>query len=257
MKSVSLCMVSVLLLTGVAATRAADMEQASVMRDYTDVVAPADQQAYEAGVKSYNKCLAEHGVKYSWTAWTHETGDTYQYSYVTDPLSWATFDELHEQARPCNAIWQRDANPHLKGETSAFMQVKPELSYTKEDEVTSAPVLEITYFKLQRGHEANVAFTAAIRKIAAAAAKSNWSNHYTVMQIMDADRGAPDFAVVSYSRNWAEFGKDPEQPLWKMVEAEYGKDAGMAIRKSLNSAVEESWSHIDHRSAELTYTAAK
>ncbi|MDE1893409.1 MAG: hypothetical protein KGM46_05620 [Pseudomonadota bacterium] len=257
MKSVSLCVVSALLLAGMAAAHAAEMEQAGVMRDYTDVVSPPDQLAYEAGVKSYNKCLAEHGFKFGWTAWTHETGDTYQYSYVTDPVSWAAFDQMHEQGKPCGAVWQRDANPHMKGETSAFMQVKPELSYAGKEKAASATLLEVTFFKLKPGHEAHEAFMAAAKKIAAAAAKAHWSNHYTVAQIMDADQGAPDFAVVSYAANWAEFGKDPEQPLWKMVAGVYGKDAGMSMRKSLNAAVQESWSHVDRRNADLSFTAAK
>lgn len=257
MKSMSWCVVSVVLLTGMVAAQAAEMDQAVVIRDYTDVVSPPDQLAYEAGVKSYNKCLAEHGFKFSWTAWTHETGNTYKYSYVTDPVSWAAFDQMHEQGKPCGAIWQRDANPYLKGETSAFMQVMPELSYTKESEVASAALLEVTYFRLKPGHAANEAFRTAVKKIALAAAKADWSVHYTILQIMEADQGAPDFAVVSYAANWGEFGKDPEQPLWKMVEGVYGKDAGMGIRKSLNAAIQDSWSHVDSRNAELTYTAAK
>jgi hypothetical protein len=36
---------------------AAGMTQGSVIRDYTDVVAPAEQQAYEAGEKALNKCF--------------------------------------------------------------------------------------------------------------------------------------------------------------------------------------------------------
>ncbi|MFC5525929.1 hypothetical protein ACFPPA_09265 [Rhodanobacter ginsengisoli] len=257
MKGISLCVVSALALVGVASVQAAEMEKANIMRVYTDSVAPPDQQAYEAGAKSFNKCLAEHGFKYAWTTWLHETGDTYQYSYVSEPVNWAAFDAMHVQSSPCMAAWQSDVNPHLKGETSAFLEIKPELSYMAKDNMDAgSPLMEVTFFKLKQGHEASEAFTAAAKKIAAAAAKSNWSSHYTFVQVMDADHGAPDFILSIYSKTWADFGKEPNQPLWKMVEGVYGKDSAAAMRKSVNGAIQEVWSHVDSRSADLTYTPA-
>ena len=36
-----------------------------IFRVYSDCVAPADQVAYETGVKAFNKCLGDHGYKYT------------------------------------------------------------------------------------------------------------------------------------------------------------------------------------------------
>jgi hypothetical protein len=68
-----------------SAVPAADKKDATIVRDYTDIVAPADQAAYETGIKRFNQCLAQHGYKFAWTAWLHETGDTYTYSYTDVP----------------------------------------------------------------------------------------------------------------------------------------------------------------------------
>ena len=96
MKTPILCLAIALALSCAGAAMAADnSSKVTVVRDYTDIVAPSDQAAYEAGIKSFNQCLSQHGFKYTWTAWTHETGDTYAYSYVTDPLPWAAFDAMH------------------------------------------------------------------------------------------------------------------------------------------------------------------
>ena len=73
----------------VTGAQAADEEKANIQRVFNDSVAPADQVAYETAVKSYNDCLAKHGFKYKWTALTHETGDVYTYSYVTEPVTWS------------------------------------------------------------------------------------------------------------------------------------------------------------------------
>jgi hypothetical protein len=255
MKSISFfCVVSALGLFGIASVQAADTKQASVTRVYTDSVAPPDQAAYESGVKSYNKCLAEHGYKYAWTAWLHETGDTYQYSYVSPPVGWDAFDTMLTQGKACVAAWHSDANPHLKGETSAFMKVMPELSHMTKDMGAAAPLMEVTFFKLKPGHEASQAFTDAVKKIGAAAEQSGWANHYMMSQVMDGDRGAPDYILVSYSTSWADFGKKGDKPLWTMVEGAYGKAAAAAMRKSLNGAIQAVSSHVDSRSADLTYT---
>jgi hypothetical protein len=186
MKCISVCAVTVLALASVASVQAAEAAKANIMRVYSDSVAPADQLAYEAGVKSYNKCLSEHGSKVGWTAWSHETGDVYQYSFVSAPVAWGTLDEMHAQDQPCSAVWQSAANPHLKSESSAFLELKPDMSYTsKDDTAASNRLMQVTLFKLKRGHQSYVDFMAVVKKIGAAATKSSWPVSYTFVQVMD------------------------------------------------------------------------
>jgi hypothetical protein len=61
------------------AVQAAGANKTNVARDCTDSVAPANVQACEAGNKSYNQCLTQHGFKYPWTVWMHETSDVCSY----------------------------------------------------------------------------------------------------------------------------------------------------------------------------------
>ena len=240
-----------LLCTGAA--RAADPPKGNILRDYTDSVAPAEQQAYEAGIKRYNQCLKQHGFKYTWTAWLHQTGDTYMYSYVTDPITWASFDDMREASKACDATIYSDVNPHLKSEWSGFMQAMPELSYMPADANTKGGLIEVTTFKLKPGHTAYEAFMDAAKKITAAAAKTHWSSHYSMGQVREGGEDAPDFVLVGRYNSWAELGKDDNPPLWTMVENAYGKEAAQGIRKSLNEAIAHIESHVDSYDAELTY----
>lgn len=253
MKSIKPWMAPVVALLCITGVHAAEMDKANVIRDYTDTVAPADQQAYEAGVKSYNQCLSQHGFKYTWTAVLHETGDTYQYSYVSEPSTWGSFDAMRTTGMACDAVWRKDVNPHLKSETSAFLVRAPELAYMPAGMSPAAPLTEVTYFKLKPGHEASEAFTNAAKKIAAAAEKSKWPAHFMVLKVKDGGQGSPDFIVVSYSKSWADFGEDANPPLWKMVENNYGKQDTAALRKSLNDAIQDVSSHVDSYSVDLTY----
>jgi hypothetical protein len=238
-----------------SAVQAADKAPVTVMRDYTDSVAPADQQAYEAGVKSFNQCLRQHGFKYTWTAWTHETGDTYTYSYTSAAIPWSSFDDMDAAGKACDATMRSGVNPHLKSETSAFMQTMPELSHVPKAVDPAPKLIEVTLFTLKPGHEASDAFIANVKKIAAAADKSNWPYYFQIGRIVDAGDGAPDFILVSPSKSWAELGRDPDPDVWKMVEGVYGKADAAAMRKAINEAIKDESSHVDSYNADLTYTA--
>jgi hypothetical protein len=256
MKSSTLWLALAVTLTCATALHAADTSKAAVIRDYTDSVAPADQQAYEAGIKSFNQCLSQHGFKYTWTAWTHETGDTYSYSYTSDPLPWASFDAMQAAGKACDQSIRTNVNPHLKSETSAFIEIKPELSHTPKGMSMQSPLIEVIYFKLKPTHEAREAFIDVVKKISAAAEKSKWPHYFSLGAVMAGGGDAPDFILVLPSKSWAELGQEPDPTVWGMVENVYGKDEAQSMRKSLNDAIVEQSSHVDSYNAELTYQAS-
>ncbi|WP_233840128.1 hypothetical protein [Dyella sp. 2HG41-7] len=238
-----------------SAAQAADKPATKVARVYNDIVAPADQQAYEAGVKSFNQCLQKHGFKYTWTAWSHETGDTYSYSYTSAPMPWSGFDDMDAAGKACDATLRSDVNPHLKSETSAFLQTSPDMSHVANVADPPPKLMEVTFFRLRPGHEASESFAANAKKIAAAADKSKWPYYFQMARVIDAGDGAPDFILISTSKSWAEFGADPDPDVWKMIEGVYGKTEATAIRKAINDDIKEVTAHVDSYNADLTYTA--
>lgn len=254
MKRITVWLIPAIALLCVTAANGAAMDKAtSVVRDYTDTVAPADQQAYEAGIKSYNQCLAQHGFTYSWTAWVHETGDVYSYSYVTDPLSWSDFDAMHEAGKPCDDTFRSQVNPHLKGESSAFMQGSPELRNLRWDNSKQPGLIEVTNFKLKSGQR--MAFVGAVKKIYAAAEKTKWAGHSMLNEIVDGGGDAPDFVLVVPAKNWADLGKELDPTLWGMLEGVYGKAETDTLRKTLSESVQDSSAHVDSYNADLSYRA--
>ena len=259
MKILTICVMSALALTTASGALAAEADKAVVNRDWTDSVAPAQQQAYEAGLKAYNQCLRDHGVKYNQATVTHETGDTYKYSTVTGPYTWADFDAMDAATKPCDTTWRTQSNPHLLSETSVFMVDQPELSHMPAGWEKQAPpaLINVIYETLKPGHDASEAFIAVIKKIAAAAEKSKWPYYFRVMKVDGGDEGSPDYLVVLPEKSWADYGADASPSLWKMVEGVYGKDDTAALRKSLNDAVQHSSSHIDRSNADLSYIPGK
>ncbi|ULU25383.1 hypothetical protein [Dyella terrae] len=252
MKAVTTLLVLTLAAVG---ARAADNDATLASREYTDVVAPAEQEAYEAGIKAYNQCLGQHGFKYDWTAWTHETGDTYSYTYTTASLPWSAFDAMRTASKACDQTLRTAVNPHLKSETSAFTQKIGALSHLPQGAATEQPFAEVNYFKLKSGHEPQEAFMDVMQKVTAAAEKSHWNYYYAISALRDADGNSPEFIMIIRSASWADLGKEPDVPLWTMVEKVYGKDSAQAMRKSLNEALLYETVRIDSYNADLTYKA--
>ena len=259
MKILTVCVVAALAVSAVAGAYAADANKAVVNRDWTDSVAPAHQDAYEAGQKAFNQCLREHGVKYNMLAYTHETGNTYKYSYVTGPYTWADFDAADAAIKPCIATWRAQGNPHLDSETGAFMVDQPDMSHLPAGWATQPPppILHVIYFTLKPGHDADMAFTDAVKKIAAAAAKTKWPYYFRMLQMRGGDEGSPDYLLVIANKSWAEAGAQPNPSVWKMVENAYGKADADAMRKSLNDATARSSDHFDRYNADLSYVPGK
>lgn len=251
------CVISTIALLAGFSAHAADADKANVTRLFRDVVDPKNQADYEAGVKTYNKCLAEHGLKATWIAWGHETGNVYAYSYATGPHTWADFDTMHTVSKPCDAVWRSAANPYLEGEISVFAIDQPELSHMPKERDATPALISVTLFTVGDKYGSDDAFTDGMKKIAAAAEKSKWSRPYSVMKTKGGDKDAPDYILLTPYKNWAAYGAGPDPALWKMVEGVYGKEETGTLRKSLNEALKDTSNHVDSYNEELTYSPPK
>lgn len=231
------------------------MTHANVTRDYTDVVAPAQLQAYEAGEKALNQCFREHGVKYTWKAWAHVTGNTYSYSYVSDPVTWADFDAMRQEFHACESVYMNSVNPHLLTETSSFMTLAPGMSNMPKGVDAGDHLIKVVTFTLKGGHASHEAFKNSVKMVYAAFAKTHRPDYSMTFEVNDGRSGAPDFILVIPHKDWADFGRKINPPLWTMMAKVYGADKAQGIRKALNAAIASSSSHVDRYDADLSYTA--
>ncbi|MGH8397093.1 MAG: hypothetical protein ACRETA_02455 [Gammaproteobacteria bacterium] len=244
----------------IASAQAANAGKTLVTIDYTDTIAPTEMQAYVAGIKAYSRCLREHGVKFNDYAIAHETGrNTYKISYYREPMTWAERDELGSESAPCKATFNARVNPHLKSESSAVKVEEPEMSHLPAGGKNQAPppFLHVFNYTLKPGPTANAAFSDAVKKIAAAAAKTKWPYYWDAVAIEGGGEGAPDYQLAIGGQNWADVGAEPKPALWKMVANAYGKTEVDTIRKSLDDAIANVSDHFDKYNAELSYIAGK
>lgn len=234
--------------------QAADTNPASLSFDIEDTVAPAQQAAYEAGVKTYNQCLSQHGFKFAVPALAHVTGNTYVYSYVVILPNWAALDTNHTMSAVCDSAFELDVNPHLLSETADVSTVMPGFSHYPNDMPAITPLTEVISFTLKPGMAAYDAFTKGVKAIYAAEAKSNWP-YYSELDAMNyAGPGAPDFQLIIPARSWAEIGTPESPSVWKMLANVYGQRKADEIHKSIDDAIASSEEHVDRYAPSLSYT---
>ncbi len=237
--------------------QAADTSPTSLTYDVEDIVAPAQQAAYEAGVKSYNQCLSQHGFKYAVPALEHVTGNTYVYSYVVMLPSWAGLDISHSIASACDSAYESDVNPHLLSETAAITTVKPGFSHYPSNMDPMTPLTEVVSFTLKPGLAAYETFTSDVKAIYAAEAKSNWP-YYSELDEMDfAGPGAPDFQLIIPAKSWAQVGTPESPSVWKMLANVDGQRKADQIHKSLDNSIASMEEHVDRYDPSLSYTPSR
>jgi hypothetical protein len=260
MKTLTGCVVVGLAVSGLASAHAANAGKTLVTIAYTDTIAPAEKQAYMAGIKAYIRCLREHGVTFNEYAVDHVTGrDTYKISYYRQPMTWAQRDELGSESGPCKAIFNTQVDPHLKSESGAVMVEEPEMSHLPAGGENPAPpqFLHIFNYTLKSGPAANTAFSDAVKKIAAAAAKTKWPYYWDAVAIEGGGEGAPDYQLAIGGGNWADVGTEPSPALWKMVANAYGQAEADTIRKSLDDSIAKLSDHFDKYNVQLSYIAGR
>lgn len=260
MKTLIVCGVAALSVVAITNARAATPDKHVVTIEYTDTVTPAEMQAYEAGIKAYVQCLREHRVTFNEYAVSHATGrDTYQVSFEREPMTWAQRDALGGESRPCKPIFNTQVDPHLQGESAAVLMEQPKMSHLAFSAMHQVPpqVLHVFNYTLKSGPAAHAAFADAMKKIAAAAAKTQWPYYWDMVAIEGGGEGAPDYQLVIGSKDWADAGAEPDLSLWKMVAIAYGQSEADAIRQSLDGAIERISDHFDRYNPELSYIAGK
>lgn len=257
MKNFSTLAATVAALMCAGGVQAAATDPTSLSFDIEDTVAPAQQVAYEAGVKSYNRCLSQHGYKFAVPALEHVTGDTYAYSYVVMLSNWAGLDTNHAMSAVCDSVFESDVNPHLLSETAAISTVMPGFSHYPKEMAPMTPLTEVISFTLKPGRAADEAFRNGVKAIYAAEAKSNWPYYSELDGMSFAGPGAPDFQLIIPAQSWAQIGTPESPSVWKMLANVYGQRKADGIRKSLDGAIASSEEHVDRYSPSLSYTPSR
>lgn len=81
---------------------------------------------------------------------------------------------MRTTGKACDAVRQSAANPHLQSETSSFLTIMSDMSHMPKGSMDlGTGLIHISYITLKNGHDTYEAYVDAVKKVTAAATKSN------------------------------------------------------------------------------------
>jgi hypothetical protein len=226
-----------------------------VTRVYVVQVPAAQDQAFNAGVKSWEKCLRSHGNRQVTYAYDAQTGDLSRYLFLNPYRDWAAMDAQNPADNPCRGTFRSAVLPHVGHAFSEVAVLSANESYMPGGDPDPAPIMWVAAFRVKFGQMA--LFNDTMAKIATAAAKIHWAAHYDGWDIEGSGQGGEDFVLVWPNKSWADVGEDPTPSMKDMMYRVYGETAAQAIRQNFNAAVAEFWAEGWRYDKDLSLIPAK
>jgi len=236
---------------GVARTVSA----ASVTRAFVIVVPPAQEAAFNQGIKAWENCLHDHGAKHRTLAYSAETGDLDRYLFLDERDSWANMDVHEAAAKACGSIFLTQVQPHASQAFSEIAILNAKDTYMPAGDPEPAPMMWVVAYRIKPGQRQTL--NDALAKLATAAAKTHWGAHFAGYDIQGSGQGAENFVLVWPNRSWADIGQAPKLSDTEVIASVYGKAAARANQKRLLATIADYWTDAWQYQQGLSYIPGK
>lgn len=227
----------------------------AITRVFVVEVPPAQDQAFNQGMKSYEKCLRDHGATHATYVYDAETGDVGRYLFLEDYSAWGGMDVHSAAGKACHALFGAAVLPHFSHAFSEVAELNAKDTYMPGGDADPTPIMWVEAYRIKPGQADN--FRDALGMLAAAAAKAHWQGHFAGWDIDGAGQGGEDFVLVWPNRSWADVGQEPSPSAKDLMSSAYGKAAAVANHQKFLGAIAEDWSDAWSYDKGLSFIPAK
>jgi len=226
-----------------------------VTRVFVVEVPPAQDQAFNQGMKSYEKCLRQHGAKHATHAYDSETGDTDRYLFLVDFSAWGDMDTHDPAGKACHGLFEAAVLPHFSHSFSEVAELNAKDTYMPGGDPDPTPIMWVNAYRIKPGQADD--FRDALGMLAAAAAKAHWEGHFAGWDTDGAGQGGENFVLVWPNKSWADVGTEPSPSTKDLMNSTYGKAAADANHQKFIDAIAEEWSDAWSYDKDLSYIPGK
>lgn len=210
-----------------------------VTRVYIVEVPPAQDHAFNLGIKAWYKCLRTHGAKRTTYVYDSETGDLTRYLFLRQFSSWGDMDAHDPASKPCMGIYLSQVLPHVGNAFSEVAVPNAKDSYMPGGDPDPAPMVWADVYRIKPGQ--GPAFEDSMAQFAAAAAKTHWEGHFASSDIEGSGEGGANFVIVWPNKSWADIGMDPTPSAKDMMDSVYGAAAAQSSHQKFLNAIADHW----------------
>lgn len=227
----------------------------SVTRVFMVVVPPAQDQAFNEGIKDYEKCLHDHGSAQATIAYSAVTGDLSRYLFLEERSSWGGFDEHDAASAACEPAFVNEVLPHSGQAFSEIAEPNAKDTYMPGNDTDPSPMMWVNLYRVKAGQ--TEVFEGIVAKLAAAAAKTHWEAHFAGYDIEGSGQGQENFVLVWPNKSWADIGHDAQPSAKDMMDSVYGKKASHAMHDKYMAAIADQWTDAWSYQKDLSYIPGK
>lgn len=215
---------------------------------------PGASKQLEAGRKAHNAWHVAQKDKYSIVVWEFATGpSTGQYLMTTCDLTWAALDRGGDFDAKDAADRERTMASSVGSSVASYYVHREDLGGTKSADPMKVPkMISITTFYLKG--DGALPFTAAVKKINEAIAKTNYPSKPSRWYQLASGGEGPQFVLVGDRNSWAEM-QGPDKTLMATLEEVYGKDD--TTLQTLRAQIRYTVTELAESRPDLSYMPAK
>ncbi|MGK7296659.1 MAG: hypothetical protein ACNS61_12685 [Candidatus Wenzhouxiangella sp. M2_3B_020] len=205
------------------------------------------EPAFREGMAAWKNCYTENDGKETWTSYRRMQGKGIVYSVVFSNPTWEEMGKRDPATQACQSILRERIDPHLDAVETMISRFMPGIS----GEPGTHELVEVYSFDVADAS----AFTNVVEAVTEVMREDGeglrgwW--HYT----RGGGPGTADFFVVDPFEDFAAMDEERSSP-WARYAAVHGEDAAAEMRAKFRDAVDDDWSYIYRRIAELSSEAA-
>lgn len=247
LRCVALAIGAILLLSSVPVLAQDDGESPGDLYTVYDLhVRLGHEPAFREGMTAWKNCYAENDGEETWTAYRRMQGKGIVYSVVFSNPTWKEMGRRDPATQACRSILRERIDPHLDAVEKSVSRFMPDIS----GEPGPHEVLEVYSFDV--GDAA--AFMEVVEAVTEVMREDGEGVRGWWHYIRGGGPSSADFLVVDPFEDFAAMDEERSSP-WARYAAAHGEDAAAEMRAKFREAVDDEWSYLYRRVADLSREA--
>jgi len=239
------------LVTGFFTPTAQAQEEGSMIISMTEfVVKPGHNTQFVEGVKAWKECYVENEGEWTWNMWSRVQGEGNVYGLTSFMENWSQMDDSSDEAgQACQNLAVHLINPNVEKATANMARTIPSMSRAPG---VSMDVISVMYWRVKNG----TLFRETVSEVVSTISSVEGGSRGFWYSAVGGDLNAPHYFVVTPYENFAAMDVDRDGP-WEVVEKEHGADKRAELQSNYRESVDQSWSYMYRRIADLSYSGTE
>jgi hypothetical protein len=237
-------------LFAIPVAQAQDEEGSMILSATEFTIKPGHNTQFREGVKAWKACYLEHEGEWTWNLWSRVQGEGNVYVLASFMENWAEMDDDSDEAgQACQNLAVNLINPNIEKSTRNLFRTIPSMSRAPGG---AMDVINVTYWRVKNGS----LFRETVSEIVSTKSSAEGESRGWWYSGFGGNLNAPHFFVVTPFENFAAMDIEREA-VWTVVENELGADKRAELQHNYRESVDQNWSYMFRRVADLSHSGTE